>query len=128
MDRVAQQIAPKLDAAGINYQAIENGRLHIQLPHNFGVLEVGAVGDHDTIVGLVGQDWHTHGDVLKGYYFSRSPTEVDAIAALISAIFAGHLALVEEQWSGKTSRFICHELEQYLKNLPKGAEYKIFNK
>lgn len=128
MDRIAQQVAPGLDTAGKKYTPIKNGRLRIPLPDNFGTLEVGAADEDDTIVGLVDSDWHTHGDVLQGFYFSGAATEVEAIISFIKAIFAGQLALIEEQWSGKKSRMVCFDLEQYLQGVPKDAVYKIFNK
>jgi hypothetical protein len=64
---------------GIAYR--ETGdRLRIDLPNNFGELEIGVLGDNDTVVGLVGYPWHTHGDVLL--YYGES-NEAEAIAGFV---------------------------------------------
>jgi hypothetical protein len=69
LDTVAREVAEGLKGAGIGYHAVDNGRLRVPLPSNFGELEIGAIdtvpNSVDSIVGLVGESWHTHGDVLS---------------------------------------------------------------
>jgi hypothetical protein len=134
MDKLAQEIAAQLDVRKIGYTVADNGRLRIPLAKNFGELEVGSIEDettmpNDTIVALVNSDWHTHGDVLKGYRYANAKTIPDAIMAFIADVFANQYYLIEEDEPGKKpKRLITEELDRYLKYLPPGAKYKIYNK
>jgi hypothetical protein len=55
--------------------------------------------------------------------------DAENIASLLRDIFNGRLLLIEEQEPGKAARLtIEDDLEAYLKYLPAGAEYRIYNK
>lgn len=134
MDKLAQELSAQLDAKNIGYSVADNGRLRIPLANHFGELEVGLIESetslpNDTIVGLVNSDWHTHGDVLKGYRYATAKTIPDAIMAFIADVFANQYYLIEEHEPGKKPRrLITEELDRYLKYLPPGATYEVFNK
>jgi len=109
---------------GISFREIEKG-LRVSLPNGFGELEIGFLEENDTIIGLVGYDWHTHGDVLK-YYGGN--TETEAIASFVKGIFSGKFRLIELIKDGKTiDKYIeddSHDPEKYLE---KGETVRICN-
>jgi len=125
-DPVARKIAAELSAAGIPYQVAENGWLHIPLPQEFGVLEVGALDPAaETICGLVGHEWHTHGDL-----FGRSGIDDQCadLARFIREIFDGTYLLVEFfPRDGGSKKFVEDDLESFLRSLDPGETYKVYN-
>lgn len=62
----------------------------------FGQLDISEDAG-DSIVGLVNQEWHTHGDMLLPKY---GENEAAAIMAFVEAIFAGELKMVEQRRMG----------------------------
>ncbi|TAL30578.1 MAG: hypothetical protein EPN97_12240 [Alphaproteobacteria bacterium] len=127
MDAIVKQIALKLDNLGIGYFVDSSGKLLVPLPNNFDCLSIGALknDNSDTILEMVQAGWHTHGDLLNG----SEVDEADAIVSFIEDILDGEILLIEEYVPGEQPRkFVEDDLELYLRNLPAGAEYKIYNK
>lgn len=112
-----------LDQCGIAYREEEKS-IFIELPNNFGELQIYDLEDNDDLLGLVGSDWHTHSECLGD---PDTPKEELALN-FISEIFSGKYFLIEEKEPGKCSkRIIEDDLESYVKYLPTGTEYKIYN-
>jgi hypothetical protein len=115
-----------LTEVGIVHEVAENGRLHVPLPGGFGTFEIGACGDAaETICGLVGHPWHTHGDQFGG-------VEIDAqcadLAEFVTKVFDGTYHLIEEiSPEGESRKSVESDLAAFLKFLPDGATYKIYN-
>ena len=123
MDPIVRLLKPKLDQEGIPYR-IEGTALRIVLPHGFGELEIASLDGNDTIVGLVGEDWHTHGDVLQ-FYGGSTPDE--AIFLFLKKVFAGDLHLLEIRKDGKKSyRSIQDDKTKVLKYLQPDEEAIFF--
>jgi hypothetical protein len=60
------------------------------------------------------------------YYGGR--THAEAVVIFVTSIFSGQILLVEERETGKpVRRTIVDDLESYLKYLPEGAQYKVYN-
>ena len=113
-----------LSKEGIAYRKVGD-RIRIDLPNSFGELEIGVLDDNDTVVGLVGYPWHTHGDVLLYYGGSN---EVEAIAGFVSGIFKGKHILVELLKDGKSiDKAIYDDRQSALKYLQPGEEVRIYN-
>jgi hypothetical protein len=129
LDPVAREVAAALRNATISYSSVGNGRVRIPLPNEFGELEIGAIetipNSVDSIVGLVGQPWHTHGDVLSAELGGNG--HIDGIVRFVRAVFAGKYLLIEEQTVGQLPRkIILKDLDRYLKHLPIDATYRIY--
>lgn len=98
--------------------------LFIELPNGFGELQIYDLGENDDIVGLIGADWHTHSECL-----GNPDTKAKNIIDFLSKIFSGQYLLIEEKEPGKQARkLIEDDFEKYLKWLPQGTTYKVFNK
>ena len=125
MDEIVKDLVPLLQKEGIKYR--EHGtRIRVPLPNGFGELEIGDLDKGDTIVGLVGETWHTHGEILK--YEQGGDTEAEAICLFIKGIFEGKYFLIQELEGGKPiRRTIEDDLNRFHKNLPQGVEVKIYN-
>ena len=81
--------------------------------------------EDDTIIGLIGSDWHTHGDLLT-YYGGES--EPEAICLFVTGIFSGEYFLVEERKAGKVTRkYIEDDRESVFKYLEPDEEVIIYN-
>ena len=123
MNSLVKNLKPLLSKEGIEFREHENS-LFIYLPNNYGELQVSDLESNDDIVGLVGSDWHTHSECLGD---PDSPAEVKVLE-MVKHIFTGKLLLIEEKEEGKEVRKTIEEnLEHYLKWLPPGTEYKIYN-
>src|SRR5262249_3147633 len=115
------QVTSGLKRRDIGYRH-EGESLKVALPDAFGDLEVRAMEEGGSIVGLVGEDWHTHGDLLTSYGPSD---EAEAIVAFIEGIFEGRFFLVAEQGTGEgTIKTIEDDLEAYIDSLPAEASYR----
>ena len=128
LDPIAQAVAEGLNDARIAYHAADGGRLRIPLPNNFGELEIGAIdtipNSVDSIVGLVGESWHTHGDVLSAEFGGRG--HIEGILRFVRAVFAGEYLLIEEQSPGQLPRrTILKDMGRYLKHLPSDTTYRV---
>ena len=128
-EAVVPRVAAELAKAGIARYVSGDGRIRVPLPNDFGELEISAlhtVGP-DSIVGLVGHSWHTHGDVLSAE--NGGAGQVGGIVQFVHDIFAGRYLLIEETTPSKPARkTIVRDLEQYLRYLPDGATYRICNR
>ena len=123
MDSLVNNLKPLVSNSGIEFREDENS-IFINLPNNYGELQVSDLEDSDDIVGLVGSDWHTHSECLGD---PDIPAEIKVLE-MVRNIFSGKLLLIEEKEQGKEVRKTIEEdLEAYLKWLPTGAEYKIYN-
>ncbi len=124
MDKIVTKVAVGLDAHHIMYR-IEGDALHVPLPGEFGEFYVAELDGDDSIVGLVDDGWHSHGDLLM-YYGGTNYAE--AIILFIVKIFKGEIFLIKESRLGNSiRRTIEDDLERYLKYLPHDAHYKICN-
>ena len=129
LDRVAREVAEGLKDAAIGYVPADNGRIRVRLPNNFGELEIGAIdtvpNGVDSIVGLVGESWHTHGDVLSAELGGNG--HIEGMLSFVRAVFAGEYLLIEEHTAGKLPRkLILKDLDRYLAYLPNDATYRIY--
>jgi len=125
MDPTAKELIPFLDKGGIGYQR-HGTRLRVALPNNFGALEIGNLTNGDTLVSLVGEDWHSHSDTLK--YEGDGISEAEAVFLLIDRIFRGEYLLIEELENGKsTRRTVVEDPELFYRFLPDGVDIKIYN-
>ena len=123
MDSLVNNLKPLLSNSGIEFREDDNS-IFINLPNNYGELQISDLEDSDDIVGLVGSDWHTHSECLGD---PDIPAEIKVLE-MVRNIFSGKLLLIEEKEQGKEVRKTIEEdLEAYLKWLPTGAEYKIYN-
>ena len=123
MDAIAEALKPKLDEEKIPYRE-EGTALRVILPHEFGELEIANLDGDDTIVGFVGEDWHTHGDVLQCYGGS---TPEEAIFLFLKKVFSGAVHFVEIRKNGeKVSRSIEDNKDKVLKYLQPGEEAIFF--
>jgi len=121
-------VVAQLTKAGIAHYVLGDGRIRVPRPNDFGELEIGAINTAgpDSIVGLVGHSWHTHGDVLSAE--NGGAGHVGGIVQFVRDIFAGRYLLIEETMPGKSARkTIVRDLDRYLDHLPDGATYKIYN-
>ena len=109
----------KLDEIDIPYK-FDGAVIFIQLPGGFGELEYKELPEDDDVLGLVGDPWHTHSSVEGG---------VSKLASLVKNIFLGKILLIKEVApNNETRRTIEDSLEDYLKWLPEGTKYEIYNK
>jgi hypothetical protein len=124
MNQMFQELSRLLEGASISFR-VEEEKLRIPLPADFGELEVASLDDNDVILGLLGSDWHTHGDQLRQYGGS---TDVEAILVFLNEVITGKILLIEEKETNTEARkTIEDDLEAYLKYLPMGTQYKIYN-
>jgi hypothetical protein len=100
MGRIVDQTKPLLENEGIAYYEYE-GRIRVPPPNEFGELEIGNLDEDDSIIGLIGSDWHTLGDLLT-YYGGGS--EPEAICLFVKGIFERKYFLVEQRKAGKVTR------------------------
>ena len=123
MDKIVEKIIPLLDSEGIKY-FVYGSKVRVALPNKFGDIEISDLKDGDTIIGLVGDSFHTHGDVLQGEYGVSSDEE--AIMNFIKDIFNEKYYLIEERENGVLVRkCIEDDLEKYYKYLPGTVEAKV---
>ncbi len=129
MDSIVPSVAAGLSKAGIPYYALDDGSIRVPLPNDFAELEIGALHTTgpDSIVGLVGHSWHTHGDALSAE--NGGAGHVGGILQFVRDIFADRYLLIEETTPGKPARkTIVLDLDQYLHHLPDGTSYRICNR
>ena len=113
-----------LDAKGIAYTC-HHDCIHVELPNNFGTLELKVWPDGDDSIGLLEGDFHTHSEIIAA---ENGTSQYEAFAELCASIFESKLLLIEEQHpNGVTRRTIEQSLNKYLKYLPKGTAYQIKN-
>ncbi len=118
------QISEALTLASIAHECY-HGCIHVNLPHDFDILEVKAWPDGDHSVQLLQADFHTHVDLLAKEY-EQQP--VEAVVTLMRKIFDSDLLLIEERSSdGEVRKTVEDSLEQYLKYLPSSSTYRIVN-
>lgn len=116
MDKIAEKVIPLFESEGIKY-FFSGSKIRVTLPSNFGDMEISDLEDEDTIIGLVGDSFHTHGDVLRGEYGVSSDEE--AILSFIKDIFNEKYYLIEERENGVLVRkCIEGDLDKYYKYLP----------
>jgi len=124
MDQLFAIVAKLLTQKGVQFSSREEG-LHIALPSGFGEIEIGKLEGDDTIIGIVGHEWHTHGDLLVPAYGNDIPS---AIVAFLDAIFSGELKMIEYQLPGeKPKRIIEDDLESFLKYQQPGERNRVFD-
>ena len=105
---------------------IENDSLIVELPNGFGELDISDLNENDDdILGLVGEDWHTHSSCLENEELSPA----QRVNEFIKDIYSGKYLLIKEKVVGKKPiKTIVDDLESYENYLPKGATYEVFNK
>ncbi len=59
----------------LQYRVVD-GKIQVDLVNGFGVLEIGDLPDNDTIIDLIGEDWHTHADLL---HTTRASTDEEVV-------------------------------------------------
>ena len=124
MGRIVDHTKPLLEKEGIVYYEYE-GRIRIPLPNEFGELEIDDLDDDDSIIELIGSDWHTHGDLLTFY---GGDSEPEAICLFVKGIFEGKYFLVEERKAGKVTRkYIEDDRVSVFKYLEPDEEAIIYN-
>ena len=117
-------LKPILEKESFPYKE-ENGSLIVELPNGFGELDIADLDEDDDIIGLVGEDWHTHSSCLENEELSPA----HKVNEFIKDIYSGKYILIKEHEPGKKPiKTIEDDLESYKKYLPEGASYEIFNK
>ena len=100
--------------------------IHVRLPGEFGILELKLWPDGSDSIQLINGDFHTHADIIAIEY-GQSPDA--AFATLASKILTSELLLIEETSpKGDKRKTIAESLEDYLRYLPKGTNYRVANK
>jgi hypothetical protein len=123
MDTIVHKLKPMLQKEGIAYRE-ERNSLFVVLPNEFGELEISDLDEGDDIIGLVGEQWHTHSDCIEG----EQLTPQEKILNFLKDIFKGCYLLIKEHQQGKAPvRTIEYDLETYKKYLPEGTTYEVFN-
>ncbi|GAB1270342.1 hypothetical protein NBRC116493_35960 [Aurantivibrio infirmus] len=103
----------------------QNDSIFLTLPNGFGELQIMDLEGGDDLIGLVGSDWHTHSDCLGSPDMEKS----EKIMSFYSDIMSGKYLLIEEVEPEKEpKKTIEDDLKKYIKYLPKGTKYKIYNK
>jgi hypothetical protein len=124
MDRLTRIVSQLLRQKGIPF-SVYGERLHVNLPSDFGQIEIGGLSEDDSIIGLVNHEWHTHGDLLVPDYGNDIPS---AIVAFLEAIFSGNLKMVEYQLPGEEpKRIIEDDLDSFLKYQQPGEKNRLFS-
>ena len=99
--------------------------IHLDLPAQFGIMEIKFWPDGDDSIQLLEGDFHTHSEILKEEYGLPEP---EAYATLVQKIFNGELLLVEEvSPEGNVRKTIENSMSEYLKYLPGGSSYTVKN-
>ena len=125
MNSYLESISQELDVVHISHTAFHDC-IHINLPNEFGMLEIKVWGDNDDSIQIIDADFHTHGE-LEAIEFGLSKEK--AIAQLVNKLFTGEYLLIEETEPNKKPRkLVAQSIEDYLKYLPKGTAYIIANK
>ena len=124
MNSIIAEITPYLINEGYKYREAENS-IFVELPNEFGELQIYDLGENDDVVGLAGSDWHTHSECLGDPDIPRTKL----IMEFLSKVFSGKYLLIEEKEPSKKPRkLIEDDFKRYLKRLPKGTTYRVFNK
>jgi hypothetical protein len=115
---MVKELKAKLAINGISFNSKEDG-ISIALPFEFGELEFFDQPNNDDILLLSGEDWHTHSSVEGG---------LEGIFTLIQKILNGEFLLIKETSSeGGIAKRIEAEINEYLKWLPQGYTYVVYN-
>lgn len=123
MKSIVSELKPLLEREGYEYREHEHS-LFIALPNNFGELEIADLEENDDIIGLVGEQWHTHSSCLENE--NLSPAE--KIIQFLRDIKNRRYLLIKEQEPGKDAvKIIEDDLESYKKYLPARTTYAIYN-
>ena len=124
MDKLATEVAALLRARSIPY-APHDDYIRIVMPSGFGEIEIGQLPDGDTILGIVDQAWHTHGEMLIPEYGDDIPS---AMVGFLEAIFSGDLKMLEFQLLGEERRRVnVDDLESFLKYQQPGEKNRVFD-
>jgi len=130
LDPIATKVAANLTEAGIAFYPTERGRLRVPLPGGFGEFEIGALDGVDSICALVGDPWHTHGYFGPGSSLDRRSLgrQCARLFNFVCEVFDGRCLLIEEHAPGEAPRrIITPDFKSFLKHLPEGATYKVYN-
>ena len=123
-NRITKELITHLDENNIAYY-IHRSSIRIPLPNDFGELQIDDLENDDDIIGLVGEKWHTHSDLLLDYYNTTSKAEL--ICSFVKDIIKGDFLLIEEFRNGKSlGRQIDHK-ESFKIGQPKDITIKIYN-
>ncbi|WP_078118463.1 hypothetical protein [Thiosocius teredinicola] len=99
--------------------------IHVELPNDFGILELKLWPDEDDSIQLIDGDFHTHSEILA---VELGVPRAAAFALFAKKIFESELLLIEEvSHEGAKRRTIENDLQEYLKYLPTGASYRVRN-
>lgn len=124
MNSIITEIKPYLIDEGFKFREANNS-IFVELPNEFGELQIYDLEDGDDIVGLTGSVWHTHSECLGDPDFPRAKLIIE----FLSKIFSGQYLLIEEKCPGKKpQKLIEDDFKKYLRYLPEGTTYKVFNK
>ena len=124
MNKLIHELALLLSTESFPYRE-ESNSLFVKLPNEFGELEISELDETDDIIGLVGEEWHTHSSCLE----SEELSPAHKIIKFIKDIFNGSYLLIREQEPEKKSRRTIEEsIESYKKYLPEGTVYEVYNK
>lgn len=118
------ELKSHLSSAGIAHKIVGDD-IHVALPNNFGTLEIAMLEGDESIVGLVGYDWDTHGDLLA---HGSERSEAEAICDFIRGIFEGQNFLVERIKNGATiDKYVEDDRESIGKYIEADEEERICN-
>jgi hypothetical protein len=124
MNAYLERISQELDIVHIEH-TVYHDCVHINLPNEFGILEIKVWGENDDSIQIFDGDFHTHGE-LEAIEFGLCKEK--AIAKLANKLITGEYLLIEETEPNKKPRkLVAQSIDDYLKYLPKGTEYKIAN-
>jgi len=122
MEKLIHVLRPLLEKQGYEFREDQDS-IFLQLPNGFGELQIYDLEENDDVIGIAGEEWHTHSECLG----DPDASGAEKVLKFISEIFSGNYLLIEEKRPGKDPRkTIEDDLSSYLKWLPKGTEYKIF--
>jgi hypothetical protein len=128
MRPIAEAVLELIKEKGYQLQVVD-GDLVVTLPSGFGELVIGDLPRNDTIIGLVGFQWHTHGDLLAS--MTGLPM-AEAIAELVDGIFSGEHWMVEEiDAGGCLEKYIVYsyyrdaDKDRFLSKVPAGYKARI---
>jgi len=113
------EVKLKLESLKIPFYE-KDGGIAIKIPNGFGELEFHDLPHNDDILLLADEDWHTHSSVMDG---------LDGIIEVITDILNGKCIFIEvKSPEGVVTKRIEEDLDEYLKWLPEGYTYEVFNK
>ena len=113
-----------LVSAGIDH-ACYHDCIHVDLPGEFGIMELKVWPDGDDSIGLLDGDFHTHSSVLAVEY---ETTPALAFAKLLKEISQSKLLLIEETApDGRRRKTVEDSIQEYLRYLPEGTTYRVAN-